>query len=135
MHSECKHRIPLGHPPRSCDLECSTSWTGRPTGGAGRQPIDPEGLLELGLGLEVCPPPDDGFFVGGADVVRLGVDVGVGVDVGEGVDAGVGVRVGVGVGLGVADAVEMTAVAVSPRSPVQRTEAGVTPVGTTNAHV
>jgi hypothetical protein len=86
-------------------------------------------LLELGLGLEVCPPPDEGFFVGGADVVRLGVDVGVGVDV----DVGVGV--GVGVGLAVADAVEMRAVAVSPRSPVQRTEAGVTPLGTTNVHV
>jgi hypothetical protein len=84
-------------------------------------------LLGLGRGREVCPPPPlEGFWEGVADRVGVGVDVGVGVSL--------GVRVGADVGLGVGEAVEMTAEAVSPRSPVQRTELGLDRSGRTTCH-
>ena len=84
--------------------------------------MEPEGWDEPGLGREVGPLLGVGFFVGvGGGVVGLAV--------------GVDDRVGVGVGVGDAEDPEMTATAVSPRSPVQRTELSTTVVGTVTVHV
>ena len=84
--------------------------------------MEPEGWDEPGLGREVWPLLGDGFFVGvGGGVVGLAV--------------GVGLAGGVEVGLGDAADPAITAVAVSPRSPVQRTELSTTVVGTVTVHV